>query len=184
MGRNQWAMGLVLALSVAAFFSAADVAAKAIAPLTKGVAPQNASCDHYVKSSASWRGCIGRLSANKTDDELFYAGYWLAKTGRFDEALQFLNSTRRKDERVLTYIGFATRKSGHVKDALTFYQKALVLNPDFVIARSYLGEAHLTMGKLEKARAELREIAKRCGNSCVEYKLLEDAIAHYKPSRT
>jgi len=177
MGRNQWVMGLVLALGASAFFCIESAAAK-------GVAPQSANCDHYAKSSAPWRGCIGALTAQKTDDELFYAGYWLAKTGRYDEALQFLKSTRKKDERVLTYIGFATRKSGHVKDALGFYQKALARNPDFVIARSYLGEAHLTLGKPEKARAELREIAKRCGSSCIEYKELEDAIANYKPARS
>ncbi len=94
-----------------------------------------------------------------SDDELFYAGYWLAKNGRYADALTYLNLARTKDARVLTYIGFATRKQGDVEAALPLYAAALAKDPNFVVARAYLGEAYLTKNEPARAKAELAEIA-------------------------
>ena len=90
-----------------------------------------------------------------SDDELFYAGYWLAKNGRYADALTYLNLARTKDARVLTYIGFATRKQGDVDAALPLYAAALAKDPNFVVARAYLGEAYLTKNEPARAKAEL-----------------------------
>jgi tetratricopeptide (TPR) repeat protein len=114
------------------------------------------------------------------DAELFYAGYWLAKTGHYAEALAYLELTRRKDERVLTYIGFATRKLGDVEAALPLYTRALEINPDYVVARAYLGDAYLTKGEPAKAKAELLEIERRCGKTCAPYADLASHIASYE----
>ncbi len=100
------------------------------------------------------------------DNELFYAGYWLAKSGQYEQALGYLTKAQQKDERILTYMGYATRKLGDVEAALPLYMKALSLNPNYSVARAYMGEAFLTKGQPDKAKAELAEIAQRCGTTC------------------
>jgi predicted Zn-dependent protease len=67
-----------------------------------------------------------------------------------------------------------------VEAALPMYAKALALNPNYSVARAYLGEAFLTKGQPEKAKAELAEIARRCGTTCAEYADLSGHIAHYE----
>jgi tetratricopeptide (TPR) repeat protein len=150
------------------------------AQISKDVGPPSALCDEIAKGSAAWTACVGTASAAMPDRELFYAGYWLAKNGQYREALGYLNLARVKDERVLTYIGFATRKLGDVDAALPLYAKALALNPNYSVARAYLGEAFLTKGEPDKAKAELAEIGDRCGTTCAEYADLSGHIARYE----
>ena len=157
--------------------------AGAISPLaaetagfSKDVGPAGA-CDVHAKGGATWSACVGAAKAGMPDAELFYAGYWLAKSGRYAEALGYLTLADKQDERVLTYIGYATRKLGDVDGALPFYGAALERNPNYTIARAYLGEAWLTKGEPAKARAELAEIEHRCGKTCAEYADLAGHIA-------
>ena len=137
-------------------------------------------CDGLEKASAAWTSCLGAAKAGMPDDELFYAGYWLARAGRYEEALGYLALARVKTERVLTYTGFATRKLGDVDGALPLYNEALRLNPNYSVARAYLGEAHLTQGNLVKAREQLQEIELRCGAACAEYADLAGHIKTYE----
>ncbi len=171
-----------LALSFASLLFAMPASA-ADQAVSKDVGPAQAACDGHAKGSAGWQACIGAARAETSDDELFYAGYWLAKTGRYAEALAYLNLARTKDERVLTYIGFATRKQGDVANAMPFYEAALAKNPDFVVARAYLGEAYLTRNEPARAKAELAEIAARCGMSCPAYTELDRHIAAYESAK-
>lgn len=159
--------------------SSMGVSASAEQAFSKDAGPVQASCDGHAKGTAGWQACVGAARADMSDDELFYAGYWLAKSGRYADALIYLNLTRVKDERVLTYIGFATRKQGDVDKAMPFYAAALDRNPDFVVARAYLGEAYLTKGAPDRARAELSQIAHRCGTTCPAYIDLDRHIAAY-----
>ena len=138
-------------------------------PFSKDTGPANAKCDGMVKGSDVWTTCVGSVSAGLHGEEAFYAGYWLAKTGHYDQALGYLRYASQSDARVLTYIGFATRKLGNVEGALPFYDRALVLNPDYSVARAYLGEAFLSRGERTKAQGQLDEIGRRCGLSCAEY---------------
>jgi tetratricopeptide (TPR) repeat protein len=150
---------------------------------SKDVGPAQAGCDASPKGSAAWQACVGAARAEMSDDELFYAGYWLAKSGRFSEALTYLNLARSKDARVLTYIGFATRKQGDVEKALPLYAAALAKDPNFVVARAYLGEAYLTKRDPARAKAELAEIASRCGTACPAYTDLARHIAVYEGAK-
>lgn len=163
-----------LALSLAAAPASADQT------FSKDAGPVNAGCDGHAKGSAGWQACVGAARAEMSDEELFYAGYWLAKNGRYGEALTYLNLARTKDERVLTYIGFSTRKQGDVDKAMPFYVAALAKNPDFVVARAYLGEAYLMKNEPARAKAELAEIAARCGATCPAYIDLDRHIAAYE----
>ena len=118
--------------------------------------------------------CKGELR----DDELFYAGYWLARKGDFKLALHYLNQAENKsDPRILTYIGYSSRKLGHTEAAMGYYAQALAVKPDYVVARAYLGEAFLQSGEPAKAAEQLALIEKQCGTTCIEYKELSSAMA-------
>lgn len=163
----------------AATLALATAAAADDRTFSKDVGPANAGCDAQAKGTPGWQACVGAARAEMSDDELFYAGYWLAKNGRYAEALTYLNLSRTRDARVLTYIGFATRKQGDVDQALPLYKQALAKDPNFVVARAYLGEAYLTKNQLGRAKAELAEIAARCGTTCPAYVDLDRHIAAY-----
>jgi tetratricopeptide (TPR) repeat protein len=73
-------------------------------------------------------------------------------------------------------VGYSTRKLGDLDKGLEYYHKALALDPNYLLAREYLGEGYLQKGDLAQAKGQLMEIAHRCGNSCEEYDKLEKAI--------
>ncbi len=162
--------------------------AAAVTAVAKDIGPANPECDRFAKTTNAWTQCAGTSAAlGKPDDQraasdasLFYAGYWMAKTGRYGEALTYLNAIRLKDEKALTYIGFAIRKSGKASDALGFYTEALAKNPDYVVARAYLGDAYLTLGRLDLAKAELAQIERRCGRACEAHAELAAHIAAFE----
>ena len=77
---------------------------------------------------------------------------------------------------MLNIIGYSTRKLGDLDKGLESYHKALALDPDYLLAREYLGEGYLQKGDLVQVKGQLMEIAERCGNSCEEYDKLEKAI--------
>lgn len=149
----------------------------------KDVGPASAACDSLAKGQADWKACAARAAAGRADAELFYAGYWLAKRGAYREALDFLRQAENPDERILTYIGFATRKLGDVDGAMQFYDRALARNPDYSVARAYMGEAFLTRGEPARATEQLSEIEKRCGRSCAEYADLAGHIEAWYAAR-
>ena len=79
---------------------------------------------------------------------------------------------------VYNLLGFTLRKTGDFKTSLTYYAKALELQPDHKAAHEYLGELYVMTGHVDKAKVRLATIAKICGNtSCEEYKDLAKAIA-------
>lgn len=137
-------------------------------------------CDVHEKASVAWNTCIEQTKAGTSSGDLFYAGYWLARTGKYQEALGYLARADHSDPRVVTYIGFATRKLGDVDAALPFYRQALELNPNYSVARAYMGEAFLQKNEPAKAKAELAEIATRCGTTCAEYLDLAQHISDFE----
>ena len=56
---------------------------------------------------------------------------------------------------VYNLLGFTLRKTGDFKTSLTYYTKALELQPDHKAAREYLGELYVETGNMEKAKEEL-----------------------------
>ena len=169
------------ALGLALITAAGMVAGITNSVHAKDIGPVHLVCDDATKGTAAWRQCIARqAAAHGSDVELFYAGYWLAKNAKYREALVYLRQVQKPDDRVLTYIGFATRKLGRTQEAFRYYQAALEKNPNAIVTRSYLGEAFLSIGALEKAKGELSEIANRCGRVCAPYEELAAAIAGYE----
>jgi tetratricopeptide (TPR) repeat protein len=114
--------------------------------------------------------CVKATSSVLPDEELYQQGRLLAKSGEYDWALEVLASVQdQNDPRVLNYIGYSNRKAGRLDAGISYYQKALAINPDFVLAREYLGEGYVAGGKLDLAKNQLAEIEKRCGTTCEEY---------------
>ena len=115
-------------------------------------------------------------------EEIFFAAYGLARAGQYAAARDILRLGDQTDARVLNYTGFVTRKLGDVDGALPYYRRALAIDPDYVLARAYMGEAHLQQGDVAAARLELGEIEARCGRSCAEYVDLAMQIAAHGAS--
>ncbi len=130
------------------------------------------------KDGKTVKACVKVESGVLPDAELYEQGRALAKQGHYDWALEVLAAIENQnDPHVLNYIGYSNRKAGRLEIGITFYRKALAIDPDFVLAREYLGEGYVAAGRIDLAKAELAEIAKRCGATCEEYKDLSEAIA-------
>lgn len=79
-------------------------------------------------------------------------------------------------------LGYSSRWAGKYPEAFDAYGKALALDPKHRGANSYLGVAYVRSNDLAKARTQLAKVETICGNKdCDEYKLLDQAIADYKP---
>ncbi len=112
------------------------------------------------------------------DAAIYAAGYWAAKKGEYAQALDILRTAEHQaDPKVQTMIGFSLRRLGHVDEAMAYYAAALAQSPDMTTTRQYLGEAYLQKGDKAAALGQLDEIAKRCGTTCQDYRLLAEAIA-------
>jgi cytochrome c-type biogenesis protein CcmH/NrfG len=78
---------------------------------------------------------------------------------------------------VYNLLGFTLRKTGDFKTSLTYYTKALELQPDHKAAREYLGELYVETGNMEKAKEQLSILAKLCPGGCEEREDLQKAIS-------
>lgn len=123
-----------------------------------------------------------KQNAAAPDLLLINKGMELAYAGDYDAAIDVLWQVEdwRSNARALNYLGFAHRKSGKLDEALSYYKLALAADPDYTLARAYLGEGYLAIDRLDLAEAELAEIAERVGTEAREYKQLASRIAAYK----
>ena len=138
--------------------------------------------DHKCKKSEVWdkkaKKCVKKASGILSDEELYQQGRALAKQGHYDWALDVLAVIHNQDDpRVLNYTGYSHRKAGRLEIGISYYDKALAIDPNFVLAREYLGEGYVAAGRKDLAQLQLTEIANRCGKTCEEYKDLAAAIA-------
>jgi Flp pilus assembly protein TadD len=78
---------------------------------------------------------------------------------------------------VYNLLGFTLRKTGDFKTSLTYYAKALELQPDHKAAREYLGELYVETGNMAKAKEQLAILAKLCPGGCEEREDLQKAIS-------
>jgi tetratricopeptide (TPR) repeat protein len=136
--------------------------------------PRCAAGKVYSKKS---RKCVTQKSGVVDDDNLYLAGAQLAREGNYEEAIKVLSLARNKnDPRILNYLGYSHRKAGRILVGLGYYEEALRADPNYTLVREYLGEAHLQLGDVASARAQLDEIKKRCGTTCREYGQLSSQI--------
>lgn len=130
-----------------------------------------------MKSGKKVATCVKASAGILPDDELYEQGRLLAKSGEYDWALEVLATIENQnDPRVLNYTGYSNRKAGRLELGITYYNKALAIDPNFVLAREYLGEGYVAAGRVDLAQLQLGEIKNRCGETCEEYKDLSKAI--------
>jgi tetratricopeptide (TPR) repeat protein len=155
----------------------------AVPVLAAGSGGSSGSTDPSTKckSGEVWdkkkKKCRRTTSGVLPDQELYEQGRLLAKGGQYEWALEvFAAIANQNDPKVLNYIGYSNRKAGRLDAGISYYKKALAIDPNFVLAREYLGEGYVAAGKIELAKAELAEIEKRCGTTCEEYVDLAEVI--------
>ena len=175
-------MKKLLYLSLAAFLlaSGSSTAFAAGGGTSGGAAEPVLKCKkgEVLKKVGNVKKCVKVESGILPDEDLYQQGRLLAKAGQYDWALQVLAAIQNQnDPRVLNYTGYSNRKAGRLEIGITYYRKALTIDPNFVLAREYLGEGYVAAGRLDLARLELNEIRNRAGTGSEEYQDLSKAIA-------
>lgn len=102
----------------------------------------------------------------------------LAYAGQYTAALRVLDSLQNPDASLaLTYYGFAHRRAGQVEVGMAYYEKALALDPDNLLVRSYMGQGHVAAGDVARAQAQLTQIRMRGGRGTWAEAALAQSIA-------
>ncbi len=131
-----------------------------------------------TQNGASKETCVKVKAGILPDEDLYQQGRLIAKSGDYDWALDVLAAIENQnDPRVLNYTGYSNRKAGRIEVGITYYRKALAIDPNFILAREYLGEGYVAAGRVDLAMAELNEIKARAGADTEEYKDLSKAIS-------
>lgn len=141
--------------------------------------PTNTSkvCDDGMVWDEKTSACIKSSASLLTDDDRYLAARELAYEGRYQSAMMVLDSaTDQNDPRILNYRGFTHRKMGDVDTAMHYYKAALAIDPDYTLARSYMGQGLIAQGDLVGALTQLREIEARGGRDSWAYAALDGAL--------
>jgi Flp pilus assembly protein TadD len=121
--------------------------------------------------------CVDPQQGAMSDDALYEAARELAYDGQYENALKVLAvAENQNDPRILNYKGFANRKAGRMEEGMAYYQAALAIDPDYILARSYMGQALVSEGDFLGARDQLLEIEARGGRDTWAYAALEKAL--------
>ena len=102
--------------------------------------------------------------------------------GAIADLTLFLDTHQHAD--VYNLLGFSLRKTGDMKQAATFYAKALDFDADHKGALEYQGEMFVELGQIDKAKANLAKLVKLCPTGCEEREDLEQALAAAPAAKT
>jgi tetratricopeptide (TPR) repeat protein len=161
---------LIVAASTSAYAFGGDTPQKPPIVCTKG----------WVYSEAK-KVCVPAKSGLLDDKQLYEQGRALALAGHYENALPVLEAVaERQDSMLLTMIGYAKRHVGRWDEGMADYRQALVIDPNNINTREYLGEAYAEKGKVDLAEAELTKIAAIAGTGVEQYRDLAEAIAAAK----
>lgn len=121
-------------------------------------------------------------SSESAKPDLYEEAEELIDDEDYAEAIPLLQqSIQEKGEYAdaLNLLGYANRKLGDKAKAMTYYTKALNMEPNHLGANEYMGELYLEMNDLAKAEERLAVLKTACGD-CDEFDDLEDEIDDYK----
>ncbi len=122
--------------------------------------------------------CVDADQQSFNDDQRYDAVRELAYAGEYDRAQEVIASADEPSgPRFLNYKGFISRKMGNHDDAIVFYSAALEKDPDYHLARSYMGQGLAALGDIDGAKEQLREILARGGRETWAYVALKNAIS-------
>lgn len=121
--------------------------------------------------------CVDADKQSFNDQDRYRAVRELAYAGHYNRALQVIASADDpKAAQFLNYQGFIHRQSGKMDAAMAYYSAALREDPDYILARSYMGQGLVQMGHIAAAKAQLSEIAERGGRDTWAYVALANTI--------
>lgn len=124
------------------------------------------------------KACVDADKQSLNDDDRYRAVRELAYAGRYDSALGVIAAAdNAQDARFLNYRGFILRQRGDMGGALALYAAALRADPDYILARSYMGMGLAQMGHRGAARSQLEQIAARGGADTWAYRALAAALS-------
>ncbi|MEM7257679.1 MAG: tetratricopeptide repeat protein [Pseudomonadota bacterium] len=118
-------------------------------------------------------------SYSNDDRRISRAGKLIEKE-RYPKAIKELRKALRKDDQnadAWNLLGFASRKMGELDTSADAYSKALALDPDHKGALEYQGELFITLGNIDKAKANLLKLQALCPSGCEELSDLEEVLA-------
>ena len=140
--------------------------------------PKKPTCKKGYVYSKKKKRCVRQRSEIIPDRSLIEQGWALAYAGKYSLAIDLFQLVADDtNPKALNGLGYSHRKLGELERGIAYYNKALAIDPDYVLAREYLGEGYVKAGKIERAKVQLAEIEKRCGKSCREYRMLARAIS-------
>lgn len=127
--------------------------------------------------SDSKKRCVRIKKSELNDDDIYNNARELAYAGRYDDALELLNmAAKPSDPRILNHKAFTNRKLGNSEIAMEYYRKALNEDPDYILARSYFGQAKMQSGDVNGAKEQLALIGAIDGTQSWAYESLAAAI--------
>ena len=118
-----------------------------------------------------------KKSEREIDDRLYAAAREFAYAGQYGNALRALRAASdQEDPRILNYLGYNTRKLGNMELGMSYYRRALQKDENYILARSYMGQALIEQGDIEGARVQLVEIRDRGGENTWAYRALLQSL--------
>ncbi|SFS15941.1 tetratricopeptide repeat protein [Yoonia litorea] len=124
------------------------------------------------------QSCLTPSESTNDDSARLDDARELAYEGYLQAALDVLETMEdQNDSMVLTYYGFVHRSQGNTDLGLAYYRAALRVDPDNILARSYMGQGFAAAGQMDLAQAELTEIRTRGGRGTWAEFSLRQAIS-------
>lgn len=134
-------------------------------------------CEDNQVFDEKTKTCVPADKQSLNDTQRYDAIRELAYAGGYDRALSILATAENPmDPRFLNYQGFISRKQGDLDSAMSFYRQALAIDPDYHLARSYMGQGLFAAGDIAGAEAQLTEIAARGGRHGWSYRALSMTV--------
>ncbi|TCU25354.1 hypothetical protein EV130_1056 [Rhizobium azibense] len=125
--------------------------------------------------------CVAPKKSSFNDDDLYEAAREFAYAGQYENAIVVLDlASNKNDPRILNYLGYANRKAGRMELGMSYYRKALQADENYILARSYMGQALAEEGDIQGARVQLVEIRDRGGENTWAYKALLQSLNGYR----
>lgn len=167
-------------MTLAAFLASTASVQAASAPASPPKPTETSTiCTENMVWDAEAEVCVVPEPAMFDDDTLYGMARELAYSGRYDDAIDILRLVQDQTApRIQTYYGFAYRKAGYTDVAMQYYKDVIAKHPDYLLARSYYGQALLQQGNHEGAWQQLSEITARGGAGTWAHQDLVQSLRH------
>lgn len=143
--------------------------------------PEKTKTSTECKDGKVWdeakKECVDAKKSGLDDDILFKAARELAYDGQYENSLKVLDAVKDQNSaRILNYRGYSNRKAGRMELGMSFYKRALQADENYILARSYMGQALIEQGQIEEAKTQLIEIRDRGGENTWAYRALLESL--------